>query len=239
MREKGRPRDMPNERRLPYTASSYDEGVRRTLPYYERFHLETLDLVRTVKPSPRVWLDTGCGTGSLVRTALAEFPKTRFVLADPSTEMLKAAGAKIPKASKDRVSALAPTGSAGLRAFRGKLKADVVTAIQCHHYLTPPERLSALKACRDVLVPGGLLVVFENIAPETPQGIRIGLNRWASFQMARGKTKMQASKHVHRYGKGFFPITPRTHLKLFRRSGFRTVELFWLSYLQAGFYAIK
>lgn len=230
---------MPSERRLPYTASSYDEGVRRTLPYYDAFHQETLDLVRTVKSSPRVWLDTGCGTGSLVRAASSRFPKTRFILVDPSIEMLKTAAKKMPKDRKNRFEFLSPTGSAGLAAYRGKLKSDVVTAIQCHHYLTPPERLSALKACWDVLVPGGLLVVFENIAPETPQGVRIGLSRWASFQMARGKTKIQASKHVRRYGKEFFPITPRTHLESFRRSGFRTAELFWLSYLQAGFYAIK
>ena len=227
---------MPSKSKLPYTAFSYDEGIKRTLPYYDSFHRETLDLVRAVKPVPRVWLDTGCGTGHLVQSALRVFPKTRFVLADPSPEMLKIAETKVSKDSKARVSILPPMGSAGLV---GKLKTDVVTAIQCHHYLTVPERLKALKACRNVLNPGGVLVVFENIAPETKEGVRIGLKRWASYQESCGKTKAQTSKHVRRYGKEFFPITTRAHRLLLNKAGFKTVEMFWLSYLQAGFYAIR
>jgi tRNA (cmo5U34)-methyltransferase len=99
--------------------------------------------------------------------------------------------------------------------------------------------LRAVKACREILSPGGVLVVFENVAPETQEGIRLGLTRWATFQVSNGKTKSEAEKHVGRYGKGFFPITPRAHLALFKRAGFRTAELFWLSHLQAGFYAIR
>jgi len=29
------------------------------------------------------------------------------------------------------------------------------------------------------------------------------------------------------------------HLGLLRRAGFRNVDLFWLSHMQAGFYAVK
>jgi tRNA (cmo5U34)-methyltransferase len=175
----------------------------------------------------------------LVRSALGEFPKTRFILADPSQKMLKAAEEKIPRNIKSRVSLLPPTGSAGLANHLEGRKADVVTAIQCHHYLSLSERFAALRSCWEILFSGGLLVVFENIAPETPRGVQVGLKRWASYQMGQGKTRAQAARHVRRYGKEFFPITPQAHLESFRKSGFRAAELFWLSYLQAGFYAIK
>ena len=225
--------------KMPYTVVSYDAGIRRTLPYYDLFHAETMDLVRTVHPHPRLWVDTGCGTGSMVRSALLAFPKTRFVLADPNSGMLAAADADISRKDRKRAESLPPMGSAGLSVYKGRLKADVVTAIQCHHYLSTGARLTAVKACRDLLVPGGLLVVFENIAPDTREGIRIGLIRWASFQVARGKSRSEAAKHVGRYGKAFYPITLDAHIKLLRRAGFKTVELFWRSHLQAGFYAIK
>jgi tRNA (cmo5U34)-methyltransferase len=84
-----------------------------------------------------------------------------------------------------------------------------------------------------------LLVVFENIKPETKEGVRIGLERWASFQVRQGKTKEAVRKHMRRFGRDFFPITPSEHLALFRRAGFRKAGMFWLSYLQAGFYAIR
>ena len=67
----------------PYASSVYDQNVRQTIPFYETIHLETIDLVKTVKPDVSCWLDTGCGTGYLVEMALPLFPGTRFVLADP------------------------------------------------------------------------------------------------------------------------------------------------------------
>jgi tRNA (cmo5U34)-methyltransferase len=229
----------PCDPKMPYNPVSYDAGIRRTLPYYDLFHIETMDLVRMVHPHPRVWVDTGCGTGSMVRSAVRVFPKTRFVLADPDPEMLLAVEAGIPPSNRKRVEMLPSTGSAGLSVYKGRLKANVVTAIQCHHYLSSGARLTAVKACRDLLAPGGLLVVFENIAPDTREGIRIGRKRWASFQMAHGKSRSEAAKHVGRYGKAFYPITLDAHLRLLRQVGFKTVELFWRSHLQAGFYAIK
>jgi tRNA (cmo5U34)-methyltransferase len=224
---------------MPYNSVSYDAGIRRTLPYYDLFHAEIMDLVHTVHPHPRLWVDTGCGTGSMVRSALGFFLKTRFVLADPDPEMLLAAEMGISRNEKKRVELLLPTGSEGLSVYQGRFKADVVTAIQCHHYLSAWSRLKAVKACWDLLAPGGLLVVFENIAPDTQEGIRISLKRWALFQVTHGKSRSAAVKHVGRYGKAFYPITLDAHLRLLRQVGFKTVELFWRSHLQAGFYAIK
>ncbi|MGD0231966.1 MAG: hypothetical protein ABSC19_16690 [Syntrophorhabdales bacterium] len=46
-------------------------------------------------------------------------------------------------------------------------------------------------------------------------------------------------EHRSRFGKSYFPITIAEHLELLRATGFSTVEIFWLSHMQAGFYAIK
>ena len=75
----------------PHSSTEYDRQVRRTIPYYEHFHRETIDLVQIAKPDPSCWLDTGCGTGYLVEIALNQFPRTQFVLADPSSNMLEEA----------------------------------------------------------------------------------------------------------------------------------------------------
>jgi tRNA (cmo5U34)-methyltransferase len=39
--------------------------------------------------------------------------------------------------------------------------------------------------------------------------------------------------------KEFVPITAEEHFDAFAQTGFRVVELFWFSQMQAGFYAIK
>jgi tRNA (cmo5U34)-methyltransferase len=45
--------------------------------------------------------------------------------------------------------------------------------------------------------------------------------------------------HFERFDSEYFPITIEEHLKLLRACGFKTVGLFWYSYMQAGFYGIK
>ena len=54
----------------PHLPADYDEQVRRTIPYYDAIHAETIDLVRSLDRPPQVWLDTGCGTGAMVKLAL-------------------------------------------------------------------------------------------------------------------------------------------------------------------------
>ena len=44
---------------------------------------------------------------------------------------------------------------------------------------------------------------------------------------------------IDRRGVETFPITIEQHIDLLRRSGFRSADILWASYLQAGFLAIK
>jgi tRNA (cmo5U34)-methyltransferase len=45
--------------------------------------------------------------------------------------------------------------------------------------------------------------------------------------------------HSARYNTEYFPITIKEHLELLDKTGFAACELFWHSYMQSGFYAIK
>ena len=222
-----------------HNAADYDQKVRGTLPFYDSIHAEVLRLVGVVKPEVLTWVDTGCGTGYLASTALAAFSQAHFTLADPSEAMLAQARARLAGVASSRVCILPAVDSAGLAAHVAPGSADVVSAIQCHHYLEPDGRLKALRSCRNILKPGGLLVAFENIAPRTPDGVRFGLRGWRSFLLAHGRTQAEADKQLSRYGTEFLPITAEEHLAVLTTAGFSTVELFWFSQMQGGFYAIK
>jgi tRNA (cmo5U34)-methyltransferase len=222
-----------------HQASDYDQKVRQTIPFYDTIHAEVLRLVKIIKPEAKCWVDTGCGTGRLVQQALAPFPATQFILADPSEAMLGEARARFSNEESARLNILPPIGSSDLVSHIGKSAADVLTAIQCHHYLQRTERIAALRACHEVLKPGGLLVTFENIAPRTPEGVRFGLAGWRSFLIGHGRTEQEADHHLARYGREFLPITAEEHLAALTQVGFSVVELFWYSQMQAGFYAVR
>jgi tRNA (cmo5U34)-methyltransferase len=223
----------------PYASSVYDQNVRQTIPFYETIHLETIDLVKTVKPDVSCWLDTGCGTGYLVEMALPLFPGAQFVLADPSKAMLAQAMERLKDVPEGRLKFLPLVQSEYLLSHKEAVIPQVITAVLCHHYLQPLQRQEAIRSCYQMLDDDGLFVTFENIEPCTLRGTQIGLTRWKSFQLRQGRTPSIVEDHAKRFKTKYFPITVNEHVELLRMVGFDVVELFWLSHMQAGFYAVK
>jgi tRNA (cmo5U34)-methyltransferase len=86
---------QPTKNSTPYLPEDYDAKISNVMPYYLSFHQEIINFVKSLSSSPKVWMDTGCGTGSLVSKAIAEFPYTKFLLIDPSEGMLDQARKKM------------------------------------------------------------------------------------------------------------------------------------------------
>jgi tRNA (cmo5U34)-methyltransferase len=222
----------------PHNAAAYDRDVIRTIPCYTLFHSETIDLVRTLLPEVSVWLDTGCGTGYLVEQALPLLPQTSFLLADPSSAMLDQARERLSRFPSGRIRFLGAFPTDELTpAIAGN--PQVITAIQSHHYSGDTARRRATETCFRLLASGGVYVTFENIRPDTARGTDTALERWCRFQRAAGRSDQIVAEHRARFDKNYFPITVAEHLALLRATGFPVAETFWLSYMQAGFYAIK
>jgi len=232
------PSTKPSENKTPHMPEDYDAKISTVLPYYSSFHQETINLVRSLPSPPKVWMDTGCGTGSLVSKAIEQFPETKFLMLDPSEGMLEQAKEKLSSYSRERLEFLRASPT---QEFSQELEEnpDVITAIQCHHYLDRKSREDAVKKCHEMLKDSGIFITFENISPLTEEGISVGKRYWGEFQSRHSRTEEEIEQHLKRFGTEYFPITVEEHLELLRRTGFRTVELFWYSYMQAGFYCIK
>jgi tRNA (cmo5U34)-methyltransferase len=222
----------------PHSAFDYDREISRTVPFYSLLHSETIDLVRTLVPDVSVWLDTGCGTGYLAEQAVRVLPNTRFLLADPAQAMLDQARMRLTHVPSSRICFLGAFPSEELAGVVSETP-QVITAIQSHHYGGDVVRRRATATCFQLLDKGGLYVTFENFRPDTQQGIKLGLDRWCRFQIEAGRSEKSVEEHRSRFEKNYFPITLSQHLELLRTTGFSAVEMFWLSHMQAGFYAIK
>jgi tRNA (cmo5U34)-methyltransferase len=79
----------------------------------------------------------------------------------------------------------------------------------------------------------------ENINPGTEEAISLGLGRWKHFQIEHGRSKSVAEEHAKRFNCAYFPISVEEHTSLLREIDFKVVHPFWMSHMQAGFYAIK
>ena len=214
-------------------AAQYDGHVSGVNPYYALYHEEALDVVKSVNPNPARWLDTGCGTGTMVLKAAQYFPEAEYTIADPSEAMMELALKKLKGLPVKPV--LAGTQRLDLpdNSF------DVITAIQSHHYFDENTRRTATENCFRMLKPGGVYITFENVKPFTDEGLKIGLDRWRRYQLNAGRMPEEVERHLSRYGVEYFPITIDDHMELLRCCGFTVAEVLFRGLMQAGFYALK
>ena len=223
---------MSTDNKSAYDSNIYDEHIINVLPYYREYHDQIIDLVRAYKQDPIDWLDTGCGTGTLASNVLKLEQNVRFTLCDPSERMLNEAEKKLGDKNIHFIKAAS-------HEFDYDSEYDVITAVQSHHYYRPDERARAVSNCYRALRNGGIFITFENIRMSSETSDTIAMKRWVKFLREHGNSEQDIKMQIDRRGVETFPITIEQHIDLLRRSGFRSVDILWASYLQAGFMAIK
>lgn len=221
-----------NDNKSAYNSGIYDKNIVSTLPYYREYHNQIIDLVKAIGIKDIEWLDTGCGTGTLASRVFESRDDVRFTLCDPSEQMLEIAKNKL--AGRDIRTFTVPSQ---MMTFDSEF--DVVTAVQSHHYLKPDERRQAVANCFRALKDKGVFVTFENIRMTTETSDKVALKRWEKFLSDNLKDPDIVKMHINRRGVEVFPITIEEHIKLLREAGFKSVDVLWTSYLQAGFWAMK
>jgi tRNA (cmo5U34)-methyltransferase len=215
-----------------FRSDEYDQKIKQTIPYYEDFYRQIMELVKACHFGEVNWLDAGCGTGKMAACALQEFAIKRFVFLDSSEEMLA-----IAKRHFTKVFCEFQVGDVCNLPYRAEF--EVVTAVQVNHYLQREERRTALQNYCAALKDCGIYIAFENFAPYTDRGRKISLERWKEYQQSQGKSAEEAEKHISRYGKDYFPISLTEQLSLMRECGFQTAEILWVSGMQAGIWGMK
>jgi tRNA (cmo5U34)-methyltransferase len=223
---------------IPVSAAEYSNNLRQTTPYFQNFYYEAVDIVKHTQKEVKNWLDTGCGTGNMILEAQQTFRSTRYLLADPSPEMLMHARMHLARIPQHQLMIVGAIGSEELD-LTGFPCPQVITASLAHHYLSETDRLKATQQCYEMLADGGVYITLETIKPNTTEGNEVGLKRWISYQISQGRTEEDAREYLEHLGTSCFPITVDAHLALLKEAGFKAAELFWFSHMQAGFFALK
>lgn len=215
-----------------FSSSDYDRKIKQTLPYYDEFYNQVIELVKVFNPNAVKWLDIGCGTGKMGSVAFEKAEIEKFVFCDCSEEMIRIA--------KEHVKCHnAEFSVCDVQKLAYDNEFDVITAIQVYHYLHRDERKIALQKCYESLKVNGLLISFENFAPFTDLGKTVCLEKWKRYQMKQGREPEECEKHIERYGKEYFPISILENMELMRNCGFQVVEILWLSNMQVGLWGMK
>ncbi len=221
-----------NDNKSAFNSGEYDRRIKQTLPYYDDFYGQVIELVKVYNHNALEWLDVGCGTGKMGFVAFENIELKKFVFCDCSDEMIRIV--------KERFSCKkAEFSVCDVQKLPYVDEFDVVTAIQVNHYLHKEDRRIAIQKCYEALKNNGLFITFENFAPFTDLGEMVCLEKWKTYQMKQGKSLMECNKHIERYGKDYFPILLSEHIEVMRNCGFTVVEILWLSNMQVGIWGVK
>lgn len=216
-----------------FNSNEYDKKIKNTLPYYEEFYNQIIDVVNIYYENRSVdWLDVGCGTGKMAEVAFRKSSIGRFVFCDNSSDMLDIAKERFRSGKEEFV-------VSNVQDINFDNEFDVVTAVQAMHYLKKHKKTSAIKKCYEALKPDGLFINFENFAPEGSVSEKIYLERWKGYQISMGKSFEESEKHIRRYKKDYYPISVSEQIQIMKKCGFREVEILWLSFMQVGIMGIK
>ena len=216
-----------------FFVNQYDVNIRKVIPFYDDIYRQILDKIKMYFGNKALSvLDTGCGTGTFGLRACEALNLSKLILCDPSRKMINEAKKKLHAYSCE-------FNCIGSENLDYEEEFDLVTAIQSHHYFDKATRRKAVFNCFKSLKPKGMFIYFENTAPNFEIGKEIMLKHLESFEFNAGRNAEEVKSHSERYNKEYFPITISEHFEVLENSGFQAYELFWHSYMQSGFYAIK
>lgn len=153
-----------NDNKSAFRSNDYDRKITQTLPFYEQFYEQVIELVKAFHCNAVKWLDAGCGTGKMGSAAFANFDDIeKFVFCDASEEMIKIAKERFKNHNAEFL-------VCDIQKLAYADEFDIITAIQVNHYLRFDERRIALRKCYEALKENGLFNSFENFAPFTGLG---------------------------------------------------------------------
>jgi SAM-dependent methyltransferase len=140
------------------------------VPGYVPILQAMLDIVRVRPVPPRRILDLGCGPASAtVAVAPACDPTARAVLVDGSPRMVEAARALLGGQVEDAVTGDFTEPEVAERLF-GAGRFDLILCSYALHHLEDPEKRFVIDKAAESLVPGGLLLLGDEVANDRPAG---------------------------------------------------------------------
>ena len=209
-----------------------ERGMAKRIVRYQELMGKVSDLLYDHDENPHIWLDTGCGTGGLIRANIDRFPKTQFVLSDPSSDNI--AIAKESMHGEQRcLYVTKPTHELNF----GDSTLDAVTAMFCHHYYSDiEEKKKAIGNCFRMLKKGGIYITAEHVRHEDTERNDA---EWIAYMKDAGLPEEFAKEMVSRRDKEYFPLTESAHVELLKECGFTDIRVFWSTCSDIGFVGLK
>jgi len=208
-------------------ADVFDDMIHRSVPLYaEIIRRQAQIIAHTCGRGARIY-DLGCSTGNLAKALCDRMPAGTFELiaVDTSQPMLDL--------SLQRLEAIGRAAdvthvNADIRRVAME-PANAVAANFTLQFIPPADRDTLLQRCRDILVPGGVLLFSEKTVHPDPELSELQVDFYYRFKRENGYSELEISQKREALENVLVPETVAVHQDRLRRCGFTGSDL-WLKW---------
>lgn len=236
-REPAKPADFAFDAKV---SAVFDDMVSRSVPYYGDMQRMLADLSYAFIPQrDGVVCDLGCSTGTTI-DLLSSHPgrpdSLRFIGFDNSPSMLERASLKLSGLLKE---GRAELRIADLNEDFEIPRCNVVLMNWTLQFVRPLYREALLRRVYEALEPSGALLIAEKVLVSDSFLNRSYIDFYYEYKRRVGYTNDEIQRKREALENVLVPYRVEENIDMFKRCGFKTVDVFFRWFNFAGFVAIK
>lgn len=217
--------------------AAFDDMLRRSVPRYDEMRRSVFEVGRRFVKRGTAVVDLGAWRGEGVAPLVDLFgAQNSYHLVEKSPPMLDVLRA--------RFSGMAGAGvvkvlDLDLRTEFPRVNASLVQAVLTLQFTPIEHRQKIVARARDVLVPGGALVLVEKVLGETAEAADLFDSLYHATKRENGYSEDDVARKALSLEGVLVPVTATWNEGLLRSAGFRVVECFWRQYNFAAWVAVR
>jgi tRNA (cmo5U34)-methyltransferase len=221
------------------TAEVFDDMLARSVPMYAETQRMVADLVADFAADGSSVYDLGCSTCTTFLDIDRVLPKdrnVRFVGLDSSPEMLERGREKLHAAKFDRPFSLELVDFNQGVQVRNASVALLVLTLQ---FVRPLHRDALLASIYRGMNENGCLILVEKVLGESSTLNRLYIKYYYEFKRQNGYSDLEISQKREALENVLIPYRLEENRELLKRTGFRTVDVFFKWFNFCGVIAVK
>jgi tRNA (cmo5U34)-methyltransferase len=207
---------------LRVRAHDYDAAIRIFVPHYDEMLSALVRWLDGHVPPQGLVVDLGAGTGALAERILAALP-VRVCLVDIDEDMLRVAAERLARFA-DRIEPRHASFDDPIPPCDA-----VVASLSLHHVAERDAKLALYRRIREVLRPGGVLLVADATVAQTGPARERVFAEWARWMEACGVEPDEVQGHFAQWAEEDHYQPLAVELRLLAEAGFVQPDCFFRS----------
>jgi tRNA (cmo5U34)-methyltransferase len=202
-------------------AAIFDDLILKLIPDYRAMVAALVGALPFEAQAPIRVLDLGCGTGTIARAVVGQFPQARLTCVDVAASMIAAAREKLAGREADFV-----VGDFASVDLGGPYEA-VVSSLALHHLEAEAEKRAMYGRIFAALAPGGVFVNADVVLGGSDWLSRRAIEGWAEWMAANVGWGEVRNTWLPKHEAEDRPARLVDHIDWLRGVGFVDVDVLW------------